>query len=198
MKKYDGVLKRVRELEEKNGIVYAKTNGALYKTLKVFYTIIFIWSFLMNSITALSYIFRYQSISNKAEIKDMIITIVAATVALLIGYVLNCVKCYLAGAIATVASVSILLPFFINLFKESLVIFEWALPIYLRYLAPLSLIVFLDIWMTVIALRAQRKTDKQYKKVLENLFNEQSGDDSKPVSEEEWDSFLENYKPNER
>lgn len=40
MKKFDGVLKRVRMLEEKNGISYAKPEGKLYKTLKVLYILV--------------------------------------------------------------------------------------------------------------------------------------------------------------
>ena len=34
MNMYEGVLNRVRQIEEKNGIKYAKTDGKLFKTLK--------------------------------------------------------------------------------------------------------------------------------------------------------------------
>ena len=39
MKLQQNILNRVRQVEEKRGIVYAKTDGKLYKTLKVFYII---------------------------------------------------------------------------------------------------------------------------------------------------------------
>ena len=40
MKKYEGVLKRVREIEFKRGITYAKTDGKLYKGSKVLFILI--------------------------------------------------------------------------------------------------------------------------------------------------------------
>ena len=38
MKMYDNVLRRVRMVEEKNGIRYAKTDGKLYLALRIIYT----------------------------------------------------------------------------------------------------------------------------------------------------------------
>ena len=55
MKMQESVLRRVRAVEEKNGIKYAKTDGKLYKTLRVFYIIIFAYTMVIN----LLYIFRY-------------------------------------------------------------------------------------------------------------------------------------------
>lgn len=48
MKMYDGVLQRVRQIEEKNGIRYAKPDGALYKTFKVILIIALIWTLIIN------------------------------------------------------------------------------------------------------------------------------------------------------
>lgn len=48
MKMYDGVLQRVRQVEEKNGISYAKKDGALYKTFKVLLIIALIWTIGIN------------------------------------------------------------------------------------------------------------------------------------------------------
>ena len=48
------VLKRVRQVEEKNGIIYAKTDGRLYKTLKVLYTVVFAYTLAVNLLFVLS------------------------------------------------------------------------------------------------------------------------------------------------
>ena len=48
MKMQESVLKRVRALEEKNGIKYAKTDGGLYKTLRALYIIAFAYTEAMN------------------------------------------------------------------------------------------------------------------------------------------------------
>lgn len=198
MKKYEGVLKRVREVEAKRGIYYAKTDGKLYKTLKILYTVILVWSFLMNTFTALGFMMRY-SYAPTTEIRNIIITISAATVVLILGYIFNCVKFYLAGAISSIASIVVIMALVTNIFKDSLGLMGLAVPVYWRYIAPLTIIFILVVWMTIIAIRAQKKTDNMYKKVLENLFDEQTAknDDCKPISEEDWDAFLESYNTNE-
>ena len=48
MKMQESVLKRVRMIEEKHGITYAKTDGKLYKALRVSYTLLFIYTMGIN------------------------------------------------------------------------------------------------------------------------------------------------------
>ena len=48
MKMYEGVLKRVKQLEEKNGIKYSKTDGKLFTSFKVINVLAFIWTVIMN------------------------------------------------------------------------------------------------------------------------------------------------------
>jgi hypothetical protein len=48
MKINDEILQKVSLYEEKHGIVYAKTDGSLYKTLKGLYVLAFCYTMVMN------------------------------------------------------------------------------------------------------------------------------------------------------
>ena len=48
MKMYDGVLQRVKQIEDKHGIKYATTDGALYKILSVLLIIALIYTIGIN------------------------------------------------------------------------------------------------------------------------------------------------------
>ena len=48
MKMYDGVLQRVRQIEEKNGIRYVTTQGKLYKALSIILIIALIYTLVIN------------------------------------------------------------------------------------------------------------------------------------------------------
>ena len=48
MKMYDGVLQRVKQVEEKHGIKYATTDGMLYKTLSILLIIALIYTIGIN------------------------------------------------------------------------------------------------------------------------------------------------------
>ncbi len=48
MKMYDGVLERVKQIEEKHGIKYAKTDGALYKALSLLLIVALVYTICIN------------------------------------------------------------------------------------------------------------------------------------------------------
>lgn len=66
--------------------------------------------------------------------------------------------------------------------------------IFWRHFAPLFVLVILMAVTTVIAVRARIKTEKQYKKVLDNLYALYSLN-SDDISDEQWEAFLEEYDP---
>jgi len=199
MKKYDGVLQRVRDVEKKNGIVYAKPDGKLYITLKVLYSIVGIWTFFMNLFYVLGFLLMYSGTDNMKTVANSLITVSVCTGVMILGYVLNCCKIYLAGGIASIAPAALLIPLFGNVLEDGLGFMGYKLSFYWRHLGPLAVMIILMIIMTVIAVRANIKLDRQYKRVCENLFNmynvdPQSGNE---LTEEQWDEFLKNYDPNE-
>lgn len=199
MKKYDGVLKRVRILEEKNGIKYAKANGKLYKGLKVLYSIAGVWTFFMNLFFILGFLLQYAGTDNMPEALNYIITATVCTVLMIAGYVLNCCKIYLAGGIMSVLPAVVLIPFFALRLEDSLGFMGFKLSFYWRHFAPLALMVIFMVWMTVIAVREKVKTNRMYKKVCENLYNmyNVSVANGDVITDEQWDEFLAGYDPSE-
>ena len=150
MKKYDGVLQRVRDVEKKNGIVYAKPDGKLYITLKVLYSIVGIWTFFMNLFYVLGFLLMYSGTDNMKTVANSLITVSFCTGVMILGYVLNCCKIYLAGGIASIAPAALLIPLFGNVLEDGLGFMGYKLSFYWRHLGPLAVMIILMIIMTVI------------------------------------------------
>ena len=201
MKKFDGVLKRVRILEEKRGISYAKPDGKLYKTLKVFATIFFIYTFIMNLMFIMS-MFLLPMIQNVklADVMNLIITVSVCSVVMLVGFILTYCRKYLVGGILAVLPMLFTIPSFALPLADDLNGFlGYKISFYWRHFGPVVVTALLLIWMTVIAVRANVKTDRMYKKVCENLFNmyKISEGEVENITEEQWTEFLANYNPDE-
>ena len=82
--------------------------------------------------------------------------------------------------------------------KDTLGLFGFKYSFYWRHLAPLVLLVILTVILTAIAVRARVKTEKQYKKVTENLYklyNVTVGNESDGITDEQWETFLQTYDP---
>lgn len=201
MKKFDGVLKRVRALEEKNGIKYAKPEGKLYKTLRVLYTLVYIYGMGINLlfIAAMSLMLS----SDMATVNDALNSLVTVSVCSLLsiaGFVLMYCKIYLTAGILSIAPLIFTIPVFAVAMEESIEgILGYRYSFYWRHFLPVLVLTIFMVWMTVIAKRAQIKTDRMYKKVTENLFNmyKLSEGEAENISEEQWDEFLTNYNPDE-
>ncbi len=198
MKFQDNVLKRVRQIEEKKGIRYAKTDGVLYKTLKVLYTLMFAYTLVMNLLFVLSNFIVYYGNENFASAKVPLVTVATATVLLIAAFVIMRFKNRLwanyASGITSILTAVVLVLTFANLMEDGLGLFGYAFSFYWRHSIPLVLIMLLAVWLTVIAVRANIKTDKQYKKVVENIYAQYNLlAESEQVSEEQWEEFLQNY-----
>lgn len=192
MKMYDGVLKRVRQIEEKNGIKYATTDGKLYTFLKVIYILAFSWGMLMNLLFVLGNLLLYSGTENGTRaLYYYTIPIAVCSLILITALVLCCLKKHLISGILNVVPSVVMLVLFGSISTDSLGFLGMASWYYWRHLAPLGLIIITAFFMTFIALRADYKLKKLYKKVTENLF-EQYGNVSE-LNDEEWDAFLHNY-----
>ena len=197
MKKYEGVLKRVREMEEKRGIKYATTDGKLYKTLKVFCVIFAVWALATNSLFILGNALIYSGTDNFKEITAELTTVSVCSVVIIASLILNRFKIYIVSAAINFVSSLLLCLQFGNLLTDSLGILGLKTAFYIRHLIPLAFMAILMVWMTVIAVRARVKTDRMYKKVTENLYDiyRVSDADAATMSDEMWDEFLQNYDP---
>ncbi len=195
MKKYDGVLQKVHQIEEKYGIKYATPDGSLYKGVRVAYTLAFVWALVMNLLFILGFLTMYLGTENFSDALKYIITVSVCSVVLIAGFVLNRFKLYLTSGILSILSAVLLLPVFATQLTDDLGFLGFKFSFYWRHAVPLLLIVLLMTWLTIIALRSKIKLDKEYKRVVENLFNEYNVSNAKNVSAEQWEEFLSGYNP---
>lgn len=198
MKMYESVLTRVRTVEQKNGINYAKTDGILYKTLRVIYSVIFFYTVIINLLfIAGMFLVRYGT-DNFKSVKNLLISVCVCTGVMLAGYVMSFFKFKLTAGIISVLPEILLIPLFGSAMKDSLGLFGFKYSFYWRHLAPLVLLVILTVILTVIAVRARVKTEEQYKKVTENLYklyNVTVGNETDGITDEQWEIFLQTYDP---
>ncbi len=201
MKKYDGVMKRARELEEKNGIKYAKISGKLYKTIDFFYLLCGIWIVLMNAFYIIGQVVFYSDKGNIDKHLNSIVTVSVCSGVMIAGYLFVRFKKQIIGAVLTVVSAAMLVSVFANYLADDSASLGYKPSFYLRHFAPAVILAALVIWLTVIAVRERVKTDRQYRKVAENLYNMHTSllaDGNSDMTDEQWDEFLANYDPDQQ
>lgn len=194
MKMQESVLRRVRAVEEKNGIKYAKTDGKLYKTLRVFYAIVFAYTMVINLLYISGMALVYGGTDDFKNVANSLISVCVCTALIIAGFVLSFFRFKLVAGIISIVSEIFLIPVFGLVLRDSLGFMGFKVSFFWRHFIPLALLAILMTATTVIAVRAKIKTEKQYKKVTDNLYNlyKKSGAD---ISDEQWEEFLKNYDP---
>lgn len=198
MKMYDNVLRRVRMVEEKNGIRYAKTDGKLYLALRVIYSIFFIYSVGINLIFISGMLLVHSGTDKFTSVKTLLISVCVCTAVMIAGYILSFFKFKTVAGILSVIPEILLIPLFGTAMKDSLGFMGFKPSFYRRHLIPLAILAVIMIVMSVIALRAKIKTEKQYKRVTENLYeiyNINISENGETVTDEQWTAFIESYDP---
>lgn len=197
MKLYYNILERVRAVEEKRGIKYAKTDGKLYCTLKVFYIIAFAYTMGINLLFTLGTVISEINFKN---LKNSLITVTVFSVLLIASLVIMRFKDKLwanitSGVLNLLSSVGLLFSFAV-LMEDSIGFMGLKTNFYWRHFIPLVLIIILSVWLTVIAVRSIIKTNSAYKKVVENIYalHKVSAEESN-FTEEQWDEILRDYDP---
>ncbi len=211
MERYNGVLKRVRTLEEKKGIKYAKKDGSLYNTLNVLSILAAIWGVLMNLIFSLARYSDFSGTKVMVDVKGQIITVIVCTVIIIATILLNKLKflkrfkifsevpCHIISASLNLITSLWLILLFADLSRDELGFLGVKTFFYFRHLVPLALMSIFLIWMALLVLRAEIKTNKMYNKVLDNLYETYRKDnEDADISDEKWDEYLKNYDPDEK
>ena len=194
MKMQESVLRRVRMIEEKNGIKYAKTEGKLYKTLRVLYIITFAYTMAINLLYIAGMLLVYGGTDNFKNVVNSLISVCVCTAVIIAGFVLSFFRFKFAAGVMSIAPEIFLIPVFGAVMKDDLGFMGFTASFFWRHFAPLALLVILMTATTVIAVRARIKTEKQYKKVTENLYKlyQSTGGD---ISDDQWEEFLKEYDP---
>ena len=198
MKKYEGVLKRVREIEFKRGITYAKTDGNLYKGLKVLFILSYLWLFVTCTMMILGHLILMDG---GVEIdKNFVITSAVCAGVTLIGFILMLLKQHIAGFATYLISAIFLIFQISSVLKYDLGFGGYRTDFYIYYLLPAALAVIFSAVMTLIAIRAEIKVNSLYKKVTENLYEKYriEAKDTVNMTDSQWEEFLKNYNPYEK
>lgn len=194
MKMQESVLRRVRTVEEKNGIKYAKTDSKLYKTLRVLYIITFAYTMAINLLFIAGMALVYGGTDNFKNVANSLISVCVCTAVIIAGFVLSFFRFKLAAGIISIVPEIFLIPVFGSVMRDDLGFMGFTVSFFWRHFVPLALLVILMTATTVIAVRAKFKTEKQYKRVTDNLYKlyKQSGAD---ITDAQWEEFLKNYDP---
>lgn len=194
MKMQESVLRRVRMVEEKNGIKYAKTDGRLYKVLRVLYIIAFAYTMGINLLFMAGMLLVYGGTDNFSGILNSLISVCICSAVIIAGFVLSFFKFKLAAGIMSIVPEIFLIPVFGSVMKDDLGFMGFTVSFFWRHFIPLILLVILMTATTVIAVREKIKIEKQYKKVADNLYRlyKESGAD---ITDEQWEEFLKEYDP---
>ena len=196
MKMRENVLKKVRMVEERKGIVYAKKGGYGYVRLRFLYTLVM-------------HILLVLGLWTLGELKNfrLELTIMGVCTALIIaGYIairlrddlIPHVNLDLVSGIVSILSESALIVLFSKMLEKDVIIskvFRFKKVYYYRHLIPLTLMILAIIGMTIIAIRAKLILKKRYKQVMENLYESYREKQGENFSETEWLAFLETYDP---
>ena len=195
MKKNDVVLQKVRLIEDKNYIFYARTDGRAYKILKVIFTVFFAYTVFNNAIYAVGSLIVGKNYLS--EILKPVLTAVIGTVMLIAGFVFLNFKKHIVSFLLTAVSSIGMIPLFADLLKDETAVNTYLPKFYWRHLIPLLALAILSLILTVIALRADIKTRKLYKSVVDSVREVYGADldNGGELTDSQWDEFLKKYDP---
>lgn len=197
MKKYDSILKRVAKAEEKLGVSYAKTDGKLYKTLRIFNTVFIGYLLAINLITFLSFFMqKHYSGVEYVSAKSLILLYILTALELL-GLILNFCKFPIISNAISILPLPVFTKYFADLCESPSGILGYISEFYVRHFISYVLILIFSGIMLFIAIRQRVKTNRLYKKISNNLYeNYKNGDgEMLDVSDGDWENFLDSYNP---
>ena len=195
MQKYKNVQTRAEYLDWKNGKTYAKTDGALYKGLKIAYFLFFLYTFFINLMFCLSYAMQISGGIRTSSDTKFIVIAASVTAILLLGVIFDFGKLNLTACIINIPVIIFSAVMFGILMrpKQTPDLIWGFQPSYLwRHLFPLAIMLIFAVIKLVIAIREKVKSNKSYKNVLHSLYN--SFHEEHPDADEaDWLKFIENY-----
>ncbi len=199
MKKYESILKRVEQVEFKLGVSYAKTDGKLYKTMWIFNLLAVIYLTLINTLVILSSVMNVSA-GNKAVFSNQTLILIALlTIIEIVGVVFTKKSLKIIGS----GLALIPIPYFLFVFIKSCYgygqgLFNIKTIFYTRHLPSIVIITIASAIMLFIALRHRIRTNKSYKRIITNLYDNYKNEhksEGLDISDEEWEEFIVNYSP---
>lgn len=198
MKKYDNIMKRVRFIENKYGIVYAKPDGKLFAVLKIFYLLAACYTLGINLLYIGGMFLMHYGTDDFYLYTNSLITISACTALMLTGSIMLFSKLKISASIISLASLPLMILTFGTALSDDLGFMGFKTSFYWRHFIPMAIMLILLTLMLIIALRAKYKADVQYKRIVTNLYQMYSvrlGKEENSITDEQWEEFLKSYDP---
>ena len=165
------IIEKVRLYEGNNRIIYAKTDGRLYKSIKSVYFLVVLYTLVMNFFYIMGNVLsqdRFEIFENSVYMVALLSVLLIAALVLIKfkDYCWAHISAFLLNVIGCVCLNLVFMKqlnpaFYISMF-------------YWRHFVPFCLIVLLSLWITIIALRAILKTQKSYKTISGNVGEEET------------------------
>lgn len=174
------IMAKVRRKQAKAGMHYITPDSASYKTLKVIYILVFIYTAAVSILGAVSYYVRnfdmYTQGKNDAQtltqIKERIIAVALFLLVAAAGLVFCCLKKHLPFIIANTVSCAGLFITFISCMKENIADYG-ILSFMLKHGICIIVLLIAGTVVAALGLRAYRKDKKAYISVNDNNYEEQ-------------------------
>lgn len=200
MKKNQKILNRIEFLGNKYKNEPARTDGKLFKSLKVFYIISFAYySFISLMVSLLMILHLTDSEGISKEVLKNYLSYEGTTcvffVITIIAFILFCIKFKLTGLIMNIVAQPVFVILEASFFKgNDFSRLNLHADFYWKHFIPALLIFAVSVFLAVIVIRERLYISREYKKITERAYGEfKRGNDT--LSEEEWNEFLENYDP---
>lgn len=203
MKYVENIKRRVRAAENRAAIIYAQTDGKLYKWLKRLY----VFCMVISVITSLLYVsgrasrlyeierLNLEIMSDTAinAVKQSIITVSICTAVFLIAMVLIKFKAEIVSLVLTLGA-GIVSGADLIAASTGTAQFNQGINdnFWYRHFIPFILALFFIVWMVIVKYRAHFKFKRAYTNMVNRIYSQYHAED---LSEEEWESFLADYDP---
>lgn len=203
MKYISNISDRVVAAEKRAAVIYAKTDGKLYKWLKILYVIAMVISIVMSLFYIggrASHLYEIEklglnilSTTDINAVKTSLITVGICAVIWVISALLIKFKGEIISAVLTVAAGIVSCASLISAsrgtaqFNEGINDNFWY-----RHFIPLFIAVFFIVWMVIVKLRQEFKFRRAYTNMVNRIYQQFHSED---LSEDEWEDFLKTYDP---
>ena len=168
--KYDSeILKKALDYQYKRGITYQRTDGPMYKSVRVFEIVSFVYLMAFQSILLLA-LWLVPNDNPAHYLQNTLIAFILFTIA----FVLMFFKFNLTALILNCVGIAFKISPLIPLLIMNVGVVDIQPQFYWQHLFPVILIFIGSVWLTIITLRERYMIRRAYKLILEKEYTKNS------------------------
>lgn len=183
------IINRVEQYQNKRGITYIKPNSKIFSVLKILLSVFFLWGFVMNLLTILSWSLRIGTESFKG-VSDTFYSLLIFTILGLLGYILSLTKLKLAGILISVFSSVFTIIIYAPLLKDATMALGYKTIFFTRHLIPLTAVVIISLIILSVLIVSYFKFTKLYKKIEKTIYEEYESKKETENLNITWEEYL--------